>query len=490
MKARNGTVALLVVAFGLVAVSQSQAYEYSGPHSAEVQYLLDHCGPWHLPPCLDCADAKNGSTNGQPEVTFDPNSMRDTYVATAVIEAWTAEAFAHFHQDQKALANGNGMDQNLQSANALCSPAAHTVQGGGATPVANGSPMTLQYWPCPAPLASSDGGIGASQLQSVPGAGGTASTIVQGLTQILSHPSGREPVEEPASSAPTESQLAGAESRLTSARARQQRAHQHLAETQAATVGSSIGGIIGSVFGKPSPQAIQAMEQQVQQHNIEMNVAQTELDAANSEVEQRKAEVDRIRRLIDATRHSGDVAGRSVAVANVAPSEPKLNAGDLALAEAHWRAMLGQHPNDAGIMSLLAGTLADRQKFDEAIRLLDQAIASEPENKSHYLQLGTVFSKAGDSQRDIALITVYQAMSNGKVAANPVAAMAAVKGGSPAAEVLHSFGPPEKLYDWSRGNDQLETWVYNVKQEAFTFDIGDGWTLVSKADWSAPNGTK
>lgn len=161
------------------------------------------------------------------------------------------------------------------------------------------------------------------------------------------------------------------------------------------------------------------------------------------------------------------------------------NAGESALAETQWRAALKARPDDVDAMSSLGSTLADLQKYDEAIRVLNEAIGLKPENKILYRQLGAVYSKAGNAPKSTELLTVYLAMNSGHPAADPAGAAKAAKAGSPAANTLAAMGTPEQVLDWETDGRKLQTWIYLKKRAGFTFDAGAGMGLVQKSDWSA-----
>lgn len=160
-------------------------------------------------------------------------------------------------------------------------------------------------------------------------------------------------------------------------------------------------------------------------------------------------------------------------------------AGELALSEAQWRAVLKETPDDPEALSALGSTLADMQKFGEAVDVLCRAVNLKPDNKTYHRQLGAVYSKAGNNAKSTEELMVYMAMNTGKEAADAAATAKAAKAGSPAASTLASMGAPEKSFDWESDARKLQTWVYFAKKQAFTFDAAAGMTLVQKSDWSA-----
>ena len=152
--------------------------------------------------------------------------------------------------------------------------------------------------------------------------------------------------------------------------------------------------------------------------------------------------------------------------------------------------MLKQTPDDADALSSLGSTLADMQKFDEAVQVLQRAVNLKPDNKIYFRQLGAVYSKAGNNAKSTEMLMVYMGMNAGKVAADPAAAAKAAKAGSPAASTLASMGAPEAVYDWESDGRKLQTWMYTAKKQAYTFDTAAGMTLVQKSDWSGTAGAK
>lgn len=159
-------------------------------------------------------------------------------------------------------------------------------------------------------------------------------------------------------------------------------------------------------------------------------------------------------------------------------------AGELAMSEAEWRLVLKQNPDDPEALSSLGSTLADMQKFDEAIQVLQRAVNLKPDNKTYFRQLGAVYSKAGNNAKSTEMLMVYMALNTGKTGADAAAAAKTPKAGSPAASTLASMGAPESVYQWESDGRKLQTWMYTAKKQAFTFDSGAGMTLVQKSDWS------
>jgi Flp pilus assembly protein TadD len=160
-------------------------------------------------------------------------------------------------------------------------------------------------------------------------------------------------------------------------------------------------------------------------------------------------------------------------------------AGELASAEAMWRAVLKKTPEDSDALSSLGSVLADEKKFDDATQVLLRAISIKPEEKVYYRQLGAVYSKAGNNPKSTEMLIVYMAMSKGTVAADPAGTAKAAKAGSAAANTLAAMGNPDKVLNWedTGGGGALQTWIYGAKRQAFTFNTAG--LLVQKSDWSA-----
>jgi len=163
-------------------------------------------------------------------------------------------------------------------------------------------------------------------------------------------------------------------------------------------------------------------------------------------------------------------------------------AGELALSEAQWRAVLKETPDDPEALSALGSTLADMQKFDEAVTVLKRAVDLKPDNKTYHRQLGAVYSKAGNSAKSTEHLMIFMAMNTGTEAADPAAAAKAAKAGSAAASTVAANGAPDKVFDWESDGRKLQTWLYFSKKLGFTFDAV-GMSLVQKSDWSASGAT-
>ena len=161
------------------------------------------------------------------------------------------------------------------------------------------------------------------------------------------------------------------------------------------------------------------------------------------------------------------------------------SAGELALAEAQWRAVLKQSPEDPEALSSLGSTLADMQKFDEAVQVLNHAVNLKPDNKTYFRQLGAVYSKAGNNAKSTEMLMVFMAINAGKENADAASAAKAAKAGSAAANTLAAMGPPDKVFDWESDGRKLQTWMFATKKQGFTFDAAAGMTLVQKSDWSS-----
>lgn len=165
------------------------------------------------------------------------------------------------------------------------------------------------------------------------------------------------------------------------------------------------------------------------------------------------------------------------------------NAGELALAEGQWRDAVKLNAKDAEALSSLGSVLADESKFDEAVRVLHQAVGEKPDNKIYFRQLGAAYSKSGNNTKSTEMLMLYLAMDKGTAAADAAAAAKAAKAGTAAANTLGAMGSPDKVLDWDYDNRKLQTWVFSSKQQAFTFDSAAG-SLVQKSDWNPPAAKK
>jgi tetratricopeptide (TPR) repeat protein len=166
------------------------------------------------------------------------------------------------------------------------------------------------------------------------------------------------------------------------------------------------------------------------------------------------------------------------------------SAGELALAEAQWRAVLKQTPEDPEALSSLGSTLADMQKFEEAVQVLQKAVNLKPDNKTYFRQLGAVYSKAGNNAKSTEMLMVFMAMNAGKENGDVAAAVKSAKAGSAAANTAAAMGAPDKVFDWESDGRKLQTWMYAAKKQSFTFDVANGMALVQKSDWSTTGSPK
>src|SRR5262249_26020254 len=145
-------------------------------------------------------------------------------------------------------------------------------------------------------------------------------------------------------------------------------------------------------------------------------------------------------------------------------------AGELALAEAQWRAVLKETPEDAEALSSLGSTLADMQKFDEAVKVLNQAVTLKPDNKTYFPQLGAVYIKAGKHAKSTEARIMYRPRKGGKENPDPAGTAKTAKAGSAAASTQASNGSPDKVFDWESDGRKLQTWIYFTKKLGFTFE--------------------
>src|SRR5258708_29437833 len=133
------------------------------------------------------------------------------------------------------------------------------------------------------------------------------------------------------------------------------------------------------------------------------------------------------------------------------------NAGELALSEAAWRAVLKVKQDDPDALSSLGSVLADMQKYPEAEDVLLRAIGKNCDNKIYYRQLSAVYSKWGNNPKSTELIFVYMAKNSGKLEADPAAIAGTAKAGSAAANTRGALGVPEAVLSWDSEGRNLQT---------------------------------
>ena len=159
------------------------------------------------------------------------------------------------------------------------------------------------------------------------------------------------------------------------------------------------------------------------------------------------------------------------------------NAGEAALAEPLWRAVLKLRPDDVDAMSALGAELADLQKYQEAIQVLWDGINKDPKNKTLHRQLGAVYNKAGNNAKSTEELMVNLALEKG-TPARPDSVAKSAKAGTLRAQTVSSAGVPDQVMPWEIQGEKVETWFYWNKKLAFHFK-GD--QLYVKSDWSAPD---
>jgi len=87
---------------------------YSGPNSEWVSRLLIRVPEWSCPSSPMASDAR------PPRMKAD-SCVRDAYVAAAVLQAWAAECYSRFEQDERAAQAAEEMANELDHADSLCS---------------------------------------------------------------------------------------------------------------------------------------------------------------------------------------------------------------------------------------------------------------------------------------------------------------------------------------------------------------------------------
>ncbi|HEY6507145.1 MAG TPA: tetratricopeptide repeat protein [Vicinamibacterales bacterium] len=159
------------------------------------------------------------------------------------------------------------------------------------------------------------------------------------------------------------------------------------------------------------------------------------------------------------------------------------NTGLWAEAEAQWRTVLKVTPDDPEALSSLAVVLSNQKKFAEAQSVALRALELKPD-KNGFLSMATVYRMQDNSPKNTEMMFVYLAMKADKPAADAAAAAGQAPAGSAATNTSKAMGAPEKIYNWSAdGMGDLQTWMYFVKHQAFTFNKAGA--LIQKSDWTA-----
>jgi tetratricopeptide (TPR) repeat protein len=161
------------------------------------------------------------------------------------------------------------------------------------------------------------------------------------------------------------------------------------------------------------------------------------------------------------------------------------NAGDLPAAEAQWRAVLKIKPDDPEALSALGSVLADLKKFDEAVKVLQRAVAIDAKNATYHRQLGAAYTKSNQTAKATEEFMLVLALTKGKAAEDAAATAKKAPAGSAAAKTLASMSTPEQVYVWESDGQRYETWIYWAKSQALHFNPQG--VQVQKSDWSAAN---
>jgi len=106
-----------------VPARTAPAASYSGRNSEWVGRLLTRVPDW------DCPSSPSASDARPPKIKAD-TCVRDAYVAAAVLQAWAAECYSRFDQDERATQAAAAMATELDRADEECS-SAPSVGGGG-----------------------------------------------------------------------------------------------------------------------------------------------------------------------------------------------------------------------------------------------------------------------------------------------------------------------------------------------------------------------
>jgi tetratricopeptide (TPR) repeat protein len=153
------------------------------------------------------------------------------------------------------------------------------------------------------------------------------------------------------------------------------------------------------------------------------------------------------------------------------------NCGNLAAAEAQWRAAWAVKHDEPDVIRNLASVLAEEKKFPEAIKIGMQAVKLDCKDKAGHRQLGAIYTKAQDNSRSKQSLLAYLALDRGKLVENPTDAS-----GADGKKLLAKLGKPEAIYVWEAEGQKYETWFYCSKGQAYHFGGGAQQELT---DWSA-----
>lgn len=167
------------------------------------------------------------------------------------------------------------------------------------------------------------------------------------------------------------------------------------------------------------------------------------------------------------------------------------NGGELGTAEKYWRLALKNKPDDQDALLNLARNLNEMQQGGEAVNVLLANIKeASPKTKDLFRELGLVYGKLNNAGKSSEMLILSIAMDRGTAAGDPAATAKAAKAGSGAANTFTALGAPDAVYDWAAESRKHQTWIYQAKKQAFTFDVAAGMTLVQKSDWSSSGLTK
>jgi tetratricopeptide (TPR) repeat protein len=172
--------------------------------------------------------------------------------------------------------------------------------------------------------------------------------------------------------------------------------------------------------------------------------------------------------------------------ADLRPTVPELrynaglcyeNAGDLASAEAQFRAELKIKPDDSDALTVLSSVLADEKKFPEAVAMAQKSVSLNPKDKDRHHLLGTIYGKQQDNQHSRQSLLVYLALDKGAPSDKPTDAS-----GAAGTKLMASQGKPDQIVLWEADGQKYETWFYWTKGQAYHFGGG---SQLEKTDWSA-----
>ncbi len=146
-----------------------------------------------------------------------------------------------------------------------------------------------------------------------------------------------------------------------------------------------------------------------------------------------------------------------------------------------WLETLKRRPDDADATAALAESYSELKQWDEAVKVLHTAVLKTPQASQLHRQLGSVYSKAGNTAKATEELLMFLSM-RGTPAPDPAATAKGAKAGSAAAQTLASQGAPDAVYAWEGDGQKYQSWMYWSKKVAFHFNTEGA--QAAKTDWS------